>query len=164
MREPGRGRRNTLPLPLSVSCSFSTSLRPERRDVECDRHAHGDGYQDQFIHIDCLSSRFTVEARSVASVLVTAGSAARRRRHTGIRERKPPPGRPSEPRSGAILGRRWGLGHPKPGSSGGRGRGARGQQLQVVPAGMKILDPTLGSLGSLFCGRESERIGTWPRP
>ena len=33
--------RSTLPLPLSVSCSFSTSLRPERRDVECDRHDRG---------------------------------------------------------------------------------------------------------------------------
>ena len=28
MREPDRGRRSTLPLPLSVSCSFPSSLRP----------------------------------------------------------------------------------------------------------------------------------------
>ena len=54
-------------------------LRRKRRDVECDR---GDEYQDQFVHIDCLSSRFTVEAHSVASVLVMVGSAARHRRHT----------------------------------------------------------------------------------
>ena len=45
-------------------------LRRKRRDVECDRHDRGDEYQDQFVHIDCLSSRFTVEAHSVASVLV----------------------------------------------------------------------------------------------
>ena len=43
-------------------------LRRKRRDVECDRHDRGDEYQDQFVHIDCLSSRFTVEAHSVASV------------------------------------------------------------------------------------------------
>ena len=57
-------------------------LRRKRRDVECDRHDRGDGYQDQFVHIDCLSSRFTVEAHSVASVLVMVGLAARHRRHT----------------------------------------------------------------------------------
>ena len=28
MREPDRGRRSTLPLLLSVSCSFPSSLRP----------------------------------------------------------------------------------------------------------------------------------------
>ena len=33
--------RSTLPLRLSVSCSFPSSLRLERRDVECDRHDRG---------------------------------------------------------------------------------------------------------------------------
>ena len=30
------------------------------------RYQRGDEYQDQFVHIDCLSSRFTVEAHSAA--------------------------------------------------------------------------------------------------
>ena len=67
---------------LSDIVDVRSVLRRKRRDVECDCHDRGDRYQDQFVHIDCLSSRFTVEVHSVASVLVMVGSAARHRRHT----------------------------------------------------------------------------------
>ena len=66
-----------------ADCFLSGKLHSNRlgyfRDQDIDRYEgaiwqcdRGGEYQDQFIHIDCLSSRFTVEAHS----------AARHRRHT----------------------------------------------------------------------------------